>query len=83
MLRFLTFDPKERISIEEAIQHNWLKKGFDNDPLVPLTFPSYLTLEELNKNILGHMTNKMQFKEQDVIEGVTNNKYGIIKRLLS
>ena len=75
MLRFLTFDPKERISIDEAIQHPWLRKGFD-DPLVPLTFPHYLKSDELNCDILNHMCDRMQFKTKDVVEGVTNNKYG-------
>ncbi|KAK3738427.1 hypothetical protein QZH41_005629 [Actinostola sp. cb2023] len=73
MLRFLTFDPKERISIDEAIQHPWLRKGFD-DPLVHLTFPHYLKSDELNSDILNHMCDRMQFKTKDVVEGVTNNK---------
>lgn len=75
MLQFLTFDPKERISIEEAIQHPWLRKGFEDTPLVEINFPSYVRPDELNNDIINHMVDKMQFKTKDIIEGATNNKY--------
>lgn len=75
ILRFLTFDPSERISIEEALHHTWLRKGFESDPLIPMPFPNFPNPEGLNRDIISHMTNKMQFKEQDVIDGVTNNRY--------
>ncbi|XP_032219380.2 serine/threonine-protein kinase MARK2 isoform X3 [Nematostella vectensis] len=74
LMRFLTFDPDERISLDEAINHVWLKKGYEDDELTPVVFPNHLRLIYLNMDILNHMVEKMNFTEKDIIDGVTNNK---------
>lgn len=71
--RFLTFDREERITLEDALGHEWLQKGFDG-PLIPIMFPNYPRDEELDKNILRHMVGKMDLKHQEIVEAVTQNR---------
>ena len=71
--RFLTFDREERITLEDALGHEWLQKGFDG-PVSPITFPNYPRDEEMDKNILRHMVDKMDFKHQEIAEAVTQNR---------
>lgn len=86
--RFLTFNRDERITLEEALGHAWLRKGYDG-PVIPVIFPSYPRDEEIDKSILQHMTDKMEFDRQDVIDAVRQNRstcsstvYHLLKRKL-
>ena len=72
--RFLTFNREQRITLEEALGHEWLRKGYDG-PVIPVMFPNYPRHEEMDKNILRHMTNKMEFEQQEIIDAVTQNRY--------
>ena len=72
--RFLTFNREQRITLDEALNHEWLRKGFDG-PVKPVVFPNYPREEEMDKNILRHMTEKMDFHEKEVIDAVTLNRY--------
>lgn len=72
--RFLTFNREQRITLDEALNHEWLRKGFDG-PVKPVVFPNYPREEEMDKNILRHMTEKMDFHQNEVIDAVTLNRY--------
>ena len=72
--RFLTFNREQRITLDEALNHEWLRKGFDG-PVKPVVFPNYPREEEMDKNILRHMTEKMDFHQKEVIDAVTLNRY--------
>ena len=72
--RFLTFNREQRITLDEALNHKWLRKGFDG-PVKPVVFPNYPREEEMDKNILRHMTEKMDFNQKEVIDAVTLNRY--------
>ena len=72
--RFLTFNREQRITLDEALNHEWLRKGFDG-PVKPVVFPNYPREEEMDKNILRHMTEKMDFNQKEVIDAVTLNRY--------
>lgn len=71
--RFLTFNREQRITLEEALGHEWLRKGYDG-PVIPVLFPNYPRDDELDKNILRHMTIKMEFEQQEIINAVTQNR---------
>ena len=71
--RFLTFDREQRITLEDALGHEWLQKGFDG-PVSPIMFPNYPRDEEMDKNILRHMVDKMDLKHQEIVEAVTQNR---------
>ncbi len=71
--RFLTFNPEKRITLEDALDHEWLQKGYDG-PVIPILFPNYPRDEEMNKNIMRHMVDKMEFKHQEIVEAVTQNR---------
>ena len=43
--------------------------------MIPVIFPSYPRDEEIDKSILQHMTDKMEFDRQDVIDAVRQNRY--------
>lgn len=60
--------------MDEALNHEWLRKGFDG-PVKPVVFPNYPREEEMDKNILRHMTEKMDFHQKEVIDAVTLNRY--------
>lgn len=72
--RFLTFNREQRITLDEALNHEWLRKGFDG-PVKPVIFPNYPREEEMDENILRHMTEKMDFHQKEVIDAVTLNRY--------
>ena len=72
--RFLTFNREQRITLEECLGHEWLRKGYDG-PVTPILFPNYPRDEEMDKNILRHMTDKMEFEEQEIIDAVTQNRF--------
>ena len=71
--RFLTFDREKRITLEEALDHEWLQKGYDG-PVIPIMFPNYPRDDEMDKNIMRHMVDKMEFKHQEIVEAVTQNR---------
>ncbi|KAJ7385718.1 hypothetical protein OS493_013749 [Desmophyllum pertusum] len=71
--RFLTFDREKRITLEEALDHEWLQKGYDG-PVIPIMFPNYPRDDEMDKNIMRHMVDKMEFKHQEIVEVVTQNR---------
>lgn len=71
--RLLTFNRESRITLDEVLNHEWLQKGFDG-PVIPIAFPNYLQPEELDKNIIRHMVNKMEFKQQETVDAVAQNR---------
>ena len=71
--RFLTFNREQRLTLEEALGHAWLRKGYDG-PVVPVHFPNYPRDEEIDKNILQYMIDKMEFDRQDVVDAVRQNR---------
>lgn len=86
--RFLTFNREQRLTLEEALGHAWLRKGYDG-PVVPVHFPNYPRDEEIDKNILQYMIDKMEFDRQDVVDAVRQNRstcsatvYHLLKRKL-
>lgn len=56
----LTVDPSKRISIEQILNHEWVRAG-DKDPefeeLILYSRSATNEAEELNENILSHMEN--------------------------
>ena len=76
MQRFLTFNPEKRITLEEALNHEWLSK--DQQQLSTLvTFPNYLNEGVMNEDVVNHMVEKMQFKRLETIEAVIQNRYDV------
>ena len=74
--RFLTFNPEKRITLEEALNHEWLSK--DQQQLSTLvTFPNYLNEGVMNEDVVNHMVEKMQFKRLETIEAVIQNRYDV------
>lgn len=74
--RFLTFNPEKRITLEEALNHEWLSK--DQQQLSTLvTFPNYLNEGVMNEDVVNHMVEKMQFKRLEIIEAVIQNRYDV------
>ena len=71
--RLLTFNRESRITLDEVLNHEWLQKGFDG-PVIPIAFPNYLQPEELDKNIIRHMVDKMEFKQQETVDAVAQNR---------
>lgn len=71
--RLLTFSRENRITLDEVLNHEWLQKGFDG-PIIPIVFPNYPQPEELDKNIVRHMVDKMEFKQQEIVDAVAKNR---------
>ncbi|XP_064629382.1 serine/threonine-protein kinase par-1-like [Lineus longissimus] len=70
--KLLTSDPEKRISLREAMQHPWLTEG-RNRPLEPAMFPNRLRADELDQNIIKHMSQNMDFKMSEIIRMVVSN----------
>ena len=42
--------------------------------MVPVLFPNYPRDEDLDRNIIRHMADKMEFQQQEIIDAVTKNR---------
>ena len=42
--------------------------------MVPVLFPNYPRDEDLDRNIIRHLTDKMEFQQQEIIDAVTKNR---------
>ena len=56
----LTVDPSKRITIDQILNHEWVRAGEEDpefDELISYSTSSNVETEELNENILSHMEN--------------------------
>ena len=56
----LTVDPSKRITIDQILNHEWVRAGEEDpefDELISYSRSSNVETEELNENILSHMEN--------------------------
>ena len=66
--KLLTSNPSERIKMEAVMEHPWLNKGCR--PLRPAPFPNKLTANDLNEDIVEHITYILKVSEGTVAVGV-------------
>ena len=58
--QMLTVDPSKRITIDQILNHEWVRAGEEDpefDELISYSRSSNVETEELNENILSHMEN--------------------------
>ncbi|CAH1777992.1 unnamed protein product [Owenia fusiformis] len=70
--KLLTPDPESRTTLAEAMKHEWIldenKHALESAP-----FPNKIHNDELNENVMKHMTENMDFKLSEVIKFVVGN----------
>ncbi|GFS19196.1 hormonally up-regulated neu tumor-associated kinase-like [Elysia marginata] len=70
--KFLTPDPTKRVTIEQALVHPWLTHG-SSQPVQRVSCPNKLKTNDLNTDILSHMSDNLGFRMGEVIKFVTCN----------
>jgi Neu-associated kinase len=71
--KLLNSDPYKRITLKEAMDHDWVNEGYKTF-LKPFPYPNKPTEDQLNPTILRYMTNNMQFHTTEVTENIKLNK---------
>ncbi|XP_014681065.1 PREDICTED: MAP/microtubule affinity-regulating kinase 4-like isoform X2 [Priapulus caudatus] len=73
LLKLLTPEPAERISLSDAMRHKWINETF-NQPLKAAPFPNKVKTEDLNFSVIKHMDENMSFDVKEVVSHVVNNQ---------
>ena len=73
MLSFLNPHPDLRITLDEAIEHGWLRDAsMKTLPLIPV--PNFFSEDELESHILEHMVANMKLNKEDILTALMRNR---------
>ncbi|XP_038244091.1 hormonally up-regulated neu tumor-associated kinase isoform X2 [Dermochelys coriacea] len=67
-------DPAKRPNIQQALANRWLNENYPGKGLHNVTYPNRIHLEDLSQSVLLHMTEKLGYKNSDVINTVLSNR---------
>ncbi|XP_033740955.1 hormonally up-regulated neu tumor-associated kinase homolog A-like [Pecten maximus] len=70
--RFLTPEPDKRITLEDTMRHSWVAES-KGVPMERAPCPNKLRNDELDDNIMKHMTESQGFRLSEVIRFVIGN----------
>ncbi|NXD64740.1 HUNK kinase, partial [Eolophus roseicapillus] len=67
-------DPAKRPNIQQALANRWLNENYPGRAPPNVTYPNRIHLEDLSQSVLLHMTEKLGYKNSDVINTVLSNR---------
>ncbi|NWI04172.1 HUNK kinase, partial [Tichodroma muraria] len=67
-------DPAKRPNIQQALANRWLNENYPGRAPPNVTYPNRVHLEDLSQSVLLHMTEKLGYKNSDVINTVLSNR---------
>ncbi|NWW75424.1 HUNK kinase, partial [Climacteris rufus] len=67
-------DPAKRPNIQQALANRWLNENYPGRAPPNVTYPNRIHLEDLSQSVLLHMTEKLGYKNSDVINTVLANR---------
>ncbi|NXT68704.1 HUNK kinase, partial [Chaetops frenatus] len=67
-------DPAKRPNIQQALANRWLNENYPGRAPANVTYPNRIHLEDLSQSVLLHMTEKLGYKNSDVINTVLSNR---------
>ncbi|NWT91288.1 HUNK kinase, partial [Urocynchramus pylzowi] len=67
-------DPAKRPNIQQALANRWLNENYPGRAPLNVTYPNRIHLEDLSQSVLLHMTEKLGYKNSDVINTVLSNR---------
>ncbi|XP_061844637.1 hormonally up-regulated neu tumor-associated kinase [Colius striatus] len=67
-------DPVKRPNIQQALANRWLNENYPGRAPPNVTYPNRIHLEDLSQSVLLHMTEKLGYKNSDVINTVLSNR---------
>ncbi|XP_060090321.1 hormonally up-regulated neu tumor-associated kinase isoform X2 [Heteronotia binoei] len=65
-------DPTKRPNIQQALANRWLNEN--GKPLNSVTYPNRIHVEDISQSVLLYMTEKLGYKNSDVINTVLSNR---------
>lgn len=71
--KLLNPDPVKRISLKEAMEHQWVNEGYASQ-LKPYPYPNKPSEDQINPTILRYMNTNMEFNVTEVSENIKSNK---------
>ncbi|XP_047421283.1 hormonally up-regulated neu tumor-associated kinase isoform X2 [Sciurus carolinensis] len=67
-------DPVKRPNIQQALANRWLNENYTGKVPCNVTYPNRISLEDLSPSVVLHMTEKLGYKNSDVINTVLSNR---------
>ncbi|XP_019380537.1 PREDICTED: hormonally up-regulated neu tumor-associated kinase [Gavialis gangeticus] len=67
-------DPAKRPNIHQALGNRWLNENYPGKAPPNVTYPNRIHLEDLSQSVLLHMTEKLGYKNSDIINTVLSNR---------
>nr|XP_017518153.2 hormonally up-regulated neu tumor-associated kinase isoform X1 [Manis javanica]XP_036870704.1 hormonally up-regulated neu tumor-associated kinase isoform X2 [Manis javanica] len=67
-------DPVKRPNIQQALANRWLNENYTGKVPCTVTHPNRISLEDLSPSVVLHMTEKLGYKNSDVINTVLSNR---------
>uniref|UniRef100_A0A2K6E3Z8 Hormonally up-regulated neu tumor-associated kinase n=1 Tax=Macaca nemestrina TaxID=9545 RepID=A0A2K6E3Z8_MACNE len=67
-------DPVKRPNIQQALANRWLNENYTGKVPCNITYPNRISLEDLSPSVVLHMTEKLGYKNSDVINTVLSNR---------
>ncbi|XP_043850808.1 LOW QUALITY PROTEIN: hormonally up-regulated neu tumor-associated kinase [Dromiciops gliroides] len=67
-------DPAKRPNIQQALANRWLNENCPGKAPYNITYPNRIHLEDLSQSVVLHMTEKLGYKNSDVINTVLSNR---------
>ncbi|XP_071429304.1 hormonally up-regulated neu tumor-associated kinase [Pithys albifrons albifrons] len=67
-------DPAKRPNIQQALANRWLNENYPGRAPPNVTYPNRIPPEDLSQSVLLHMTEKLGYKNSDVINTVLANR---------
>uniref|UniRef100_A0A8C6QA85 Hormonally up-regulated neu tumor-associated kinase n=1 Tax=Nannospalax galili TaxID=1026970 RepID=A0A8C6QA85_NANGA len=67
-------DPVKRPNIQQALANRWLNENYTGKVPCNVTYPNRISLEDLTPSVVLHMTEKLGYKNSDVINTVLSNR---------
>ncbi|XP_055965298.1 hormonally up-regulated neu tumor-associated kinase [Sorex fumeus] len=67
-------DPVKRPNIQQALANRWLNENYTGKVPCNITYPNRISLEDLSPSVILHMTEKLGYKNSDVINTVLSNR---------
>ncbi|XP_070606423.1 hormonally up-regulated neu tumor-associated kinase isoform X3 [Erythrolamprus reginae] len=65
-------DPAKRPNIQQALANRWLSEN--GKPLNNVTYPNRIHLQDISQSVLLYMTEKLGYKNSDVINTILSNR---------
>ncbi|XP_062031421.1 hormonally up-regulated neu tumor-associated kinase [Lepus europaeus] len=67
-------DPVKRPNIQQALANRWLNENYTGKVPCNVTYPNRISLEDLSPSVVLHMTEKLGYKNSDVVNTVLSNR---------